>query len=126
MLFRATTKHRGHTLYSNDDELWYFEDDNSLYTPGSDDKPCTHCGKKPIELKTPVGNGADACWGILPGVWASCCGHGDIQKSYISFGTGYQQDRGECAPIIANIPLGTSREEVLTIIDEHLTKWRNG
>lgn len=62
-------------------EKWVYENDLAL-TPGygGKNRPCTKCGKENVN--------SDECLGMLPGVTAACCGHGDPEQAYIIFNNG--------------------------------------
>ena len=49
---------------------------------------------------TVVPDGPDACLGLLPGVAAACCGHGDPERAYVVVGGEPDQDvRTIAAPV---------------------------
>lgn len=45
----------------------------------------THCGACKMAWRA---DGVDPCLGRLPGVVNACCGHGDVEMSYIEFENG--------------------------------------
>ncbi len=45
-------------------------------------RPCGHCKQHSML------DGHDVCLGELPGVVNACCGHGDIEDSYIQMNDG--------------------------------------
>jgi hypothetical protein len=49
--------------------------------PG-DKTVCKKCGKSYLPTIEP-----DPCLGMIPGVAHACCGHGNIERAYVTFGS---------------------------------------
>lgn len=77
----AMSKLRGYEIEEKDGEFFY-QDNGQPTAETWKDRPCGHCGI----YNTPEGH--DACLGELPGVMNACCGHGNIEESYIQFENG--------------------------------------
>lgn len=84
-------RHRGHVIVEKDmgnwDKVVYEDTGENVYEGFGNDfhvneRPCVHCGKMPSP------GGHDACIANLPGVDFACCGHGGIERGYISFKNG--------------------------------------
>jgi len=63
-------------------EEWVFSDTKEPTADTWKDRPCGKCKKFPTK------EGHDACLGTLPGVANACCGHGDVNESYVMFENG--------------------------------------
>ena len=68
--------------YSEDKKQWVYANDKEIID-NNNIRPCPKCHCKPTK------EGYDACLGKLPGITASCCGHG-ISKGYMLFENGRQ------------------------------------
>ena len=107
---------RGHvveTVPTDEGFALHYVSDGSLFIRGKKEKPCIKCGRKAIPYKSCMGYGIDACWGKLPGVIASCCGHGlEGDQAYVML-----EDR-----TVIKFKPNTTREEVL----KELEVWQSG
>jgi hypothetical protein len=89
------SKLRGHDIeYLNGE--WVYSDTKEPTIENYKERPCKHCGKMYTE------EGHDGCLSTLIGIMNACCGHGDINESYVQFLDG-ECIRGEDAIIILNI-----------------------
>ena len=76
---------RGHEVYYDfKNETYRYSDDDTevfMVVSGkvSDERDCPYCELPPGDEQ------CDACLGLLPGVKAACCGHGDRKSSYVIF-----------------------------------------
>lgn len=80
----ARASFRGHpTWWDEDAGKWRYEDTGEP-TPGygGEVRPCVECGAE-HEFNAP-----DPCLGMLPGVEAACCGHGDRERACVRFTSG--------------------------------------
>ena len=68
----------GHDIYW-DGYNWRYEDTNEII---SHNRKCPRCNQLPTE------QGHDSCLGELKGVKFACCGHGIIDRCYITFDDG--------------------------------------
>ena len=77
---------RGHPIEwvgSKETGYWIYSDTKERTpTTGGEMRPCVKCGR------TVTFGDHDPCLGILPGVRQACCGHGVLEKSFISFDNG--------------------------------------
>lgn len=92
-----TSKNRGNEIYFNEsDETWYYKDTDLSVPCTHLQHPCGNCGRDYTE------EGHDGCLGTLIGLMNACCGHGNIDESYVQFWDG-ECVRGEDAKIIQEI-----------------------
>jgi hypothetical protein len=88
-------KLRGHDIeYINNQ--WVYSDTKQPTKFNYKEIPCNKCGK----LYTQEGH--DACLGTLKGIMNACCGHGNIEDTYVQFLDGFCI-YGEDATIILDI-----------------------
>ena len=57
---------------------WCFCDSGALVST-YESRPCGYCNKHNTK------EGHDACLGVLEGVMNACCGHGNVDESYVQF-----------------------------------------
>lgn len=74
-------KFRGHNIELIDGK-YRFCDTKELTDETWKDRPCGFCGLK----NTPEDH--DGCLGTLPGVMNACCGHGNLDESYVQMENG--------------------------------------
>ena len=79
-----TTSFRGHKLKFIDGRWVYADTGEEIPPNGGKIRHCVKCKK----FYTPDDSDVDPCLGMLPGVDAACCGHGDRSISYIRFTNG--------------------------------------
>lgn len=86
----ALSKARGHATETvggtTDMGDWRWADDHKPMI--GNERPCLRCGRMPLPIASETGWGVDACVGVLPGVKAACCGHGDEELAYVLFDDG--------------------------------------
>ena len=58
---------------------WIYSDTRELVKEIHKNRPCGYCNLFPTK------DGHDRCLGMLPGIMNACCGHGDINESYVQF-----------------------------------------
>ncbi len=72
------TRWRGHDISQNEQKMWTYIDTGQLVS----DNPNRDC--KLCNSDTDI----DGCLGKLPGVMNACCGHGNVNESYVQFTNG--------------------------------------
>jgi hypothetical protein len=75
---------------------WVYSDTKETVAVNYKNRPCGNCGKNYTE------EGHDGCLGTLQGLMNACCGHGNIDETYVQFWDG-SCIRGEDAKIIQDI-----------------------
>lgn len=76
-----TSNLRGHEIeYVNGE--WIYSDTKEPTATTYSTRPCGYCGKH----NTPKGH--DGCLGTLPDVMNACCGHGNVNETYLQFWNG--------------------------------------
>lgn len=75
---------------------WYYDGTDELVSENYKTKPCGNCGKEYTK------DGHDGCLGNLIGIMNACCGHGNIDESYVQFWDG-EVISGEDATFILNV-----------------------
>jgi hypothetical protein len=69
----------------------YYDKETGQEVQTTDDLPCKKCGLKAIPVQTDVGFGIDACFGgMIDGVHAACCGHGNDDHAYVCLIPGWR------------------------------------
>lgn len=86
------SSYRGHATEIVRQERWIYSDTRILVR-GIKDITCGHCGKESTK------EGHDYCLKNLPYAMNACCGHGDIEETYIQYWNGHVI-KGEKARII--------------------------
>lgn len=70
-------RHRGHRIDVDDQRLVAsYEDGVDIH---DEERACTACGQCAPDRLAP-----DPCLGLLPGVYAACCGHGLLNSAYVA------------------------------------------
>lgn len=91
------SKNRGNEIYFNEnDKTWYYADTNLSVPDTYKIRPCGNCGRSYTEV------GHDGCLGTLIGLMNACCGHGNVDESYVQFWDG-EVVSGKDAKIIQDI-----------------------
>ena len=71
------SNYRGHKIRYNGIS-WYYVDTNELVS-NNPNRDCGYCGL----ANTPEGH--DGCLGTIPNAINACCGHGNLEESYIQY-----------------------------------------
>lgn len=75
--------YRGHEIVFSEKKdgkyIFVYKDTGDVVDEGK--RACKSCGLVPED------NDIDPCLGKLPGVKFACCGHGNLEKAYITFDT---------------------------------------
>lgn len=90
------SKYRGHCIKLAKNGKWVYSDTEQPVKDFHLDRSCGNCGKPYTE------EGYDGCLGKLKGIMNACCGHGDIEETYVQFLDGFCI-RGNAAKTILEI-----------------------
>jgi hypothetical protein len=103
----AKSKNRG-----NDIELinniWVYSDTKEPVANNYKNKPCGYCGKNSTK------EGHDGCLGTLRGLMNACCGHGNIEFTYVQFWDGsviYGEDAKKIQDILKKYDFDINDED---------------
>lgn len=86
-MVEAISHNRGHEIrWVEKRQRWIYCDNGDTVVLGKN-RACARCHEVPLPHKATTGYGLDACLGLIPGLWAACCGHG-VRDGYATIKQG--------------------------------------
>lgn len=96
----ATSYLHGNPIYWKNKQ-WYYVDTGEPTADHWQERACGHCGRH----ITPEGH--DGCLGTLPKVRNACCGHGQVEETYVQLVPGVEIRGAEAIKLIERLKAKT-------------------